>query len=107
MWTQSFYPPSKDFSIESYLPDPSKKYDSRYDKSYAEELKIQLGFKQEHEILSDLGEIPLDDENGEEIELDFVVSLDELKTVIAPIFRGRLTSNDFVDQKWPERLGFS
>ena len=43
-------------------------------KSYAEELKIQLSFKEEHEIYTDLGEIPLEDENGRKLNLNSLSS---------------------------------
>ena len=78
----------ENFAIDSYLQDSTKKGMIRDAmKSYAEELKIQLSFKERHEVLSDLGDIPLEDENGEELELDFSVSLEELKKVIAPVFQ--------------------
>ena len=78
----------ENFKIDSYLQDPAKKGMIRDAmKAYAEEVKIQLSFKQEHEILSDLGEIPLEDENGEELELELSVSLEELRKVIAPVFQ--------------------
>ena len=78
----------ENFAIESYLADSGKKGMIRDAmKSYAEELKIQLSFSEEHDLLSHLGEIPLEDENGEELEIDLTVSRDELKTVIAPVFQ--------------------
>ena len=78
----------ENFAIDSYLHDPAKKGMIRDAmKSYAEELKIQLSFKEHYEVLSDLGEIPLEDEHGEELELDFSVSSEDLKKVIAPVFQ--------------------
>lgn len=43
-------------------------------KYYAEETKIQLSFKETHNILSDLGDIPGEDDNGNELELDITIS---------------------------------
>lgn len=56
-------------------------------KRYAELAKIQLSFKQEHHILSELGEIPLQDADGNDVELDLTVSRQQLAEVIAPIYQ--------------------
>lgn len=78
----------KEFAIDSYLSDADKKSVLRDAmKAYAEEIKIQLSFKSSHEIVSNLGEIPLEDENGEELELYFEVTEDELKSVVTPVFQ--------------------
>lgn len=55
-------------------------------KFYAEQAKNQLSFKQQADITSQLDEFGEDDE-GEEIELDLVISDSELKAVLAPIFQ--------------------
>ena len=78
----------REFAIDTYLNDSEKKSVLRDAmKSYAEEIKIQLSFKPNHEIVSNLGEIPLEDENGEELELDFSVGQEELREVVVPIFQ--------------------
>jgi molecular chaperone DnaK len=75
-------------SIEKILADPAKKQILQEAmKEYAEEAKIQLSFKEEHNILSDLGEIPGEDDEGDEFELDITVNRADLKKVIAPIFQ--------------------
>ena len=56
-------------------------------KYFAEEAKIQLSFKEEHNVLSDLGDIPGEDDEGEEIELDITINRETLKSAIAPIFQ--------------------
>lgn len=56
-------------------------------KRYAELAKIQLSFKQEHHILSELGEIPLQDADGNEVELDLNVTRDQLAEVVSPIYQ--------------------
>lgn len=55
-------------------------------KFYAEQAKNQLSFKAQADITSQLDEFGEDD-NGEEIELDLVVTQDQLKAVLAPVFQ--------------------
>ena len=43
-------------------------------KFYAEEAKIKMSFNETHNILSDLGDIPGEDDEGEEFELDITVT---------------------------------
>jgi len=56
-------------------------------KRYAELAKIQLSFKAEHHILSELGEIPLEDADGNEVELDLLLTRDRLAEVVSPIYQ--------------------
>jgi molecular chaperone DnaK len=56
-------------------------------KRYAELAKIDLSFKQEHHILSQLGEIPLEDADGNEVELDLLMTRDQMAEVISPIYQ--------------------
>lgn len=53
----------------------------------AEEAKIQMSFNETFSILSDLGDLPFEDENGEEPIIDISVSQGELENVLAPIFQ--------------------
>lgn len=55
-------------------------------KTYAEEVKIQLSFKDKEDIISNLGDLGCDD-NGDEIELDMTISQSELFNVIKPVFQ--------------------
>ncbi len=76
------------FLIDSILKDSNKKkilQDAM--KEYAEEAKIQLSFKETHNILSDLGDIPGEDDNGKEFELDITLNQSDIKKVVAPIFQ--------------------
>lgn len=56
-------------------------------KYFAEECKIQMSFKDSHNILTDLGDLPLEDEEGEELTLDIDVTEAKLEKVFAPIFQ--------------------
>jgi molecular chaperone DnaK len=78
----------QNFAIESVLEDTSKKEILRNAvKFYAEETKIQLSFKDTHNILSNLGDLPFEDENGEELEVDVLVSQNDMENVLGPIFQ--------------------
>lgn len=55
-------------------------------KTYAEEVKNQLSFKEKEDILSNLGELG-EDEDGEEIELDLTVTQEEVFNVMRPYFQ--------------------
>ena len=56
-------------------------------KFFAEEAKIQLSFKDSHNILSNLGDLPFEDDNGEEPEIDVQVTQKDMENVVAPIFQ--------------------
>jgi molecular chaperone DnaK len=76
------------YSIESILEDTTKKEILRNAvKPFAEEAKIQLSFKDTHNILSNLGDLPFEDDNGEEPEIDITVTQKDMENVVAPIFQ--------------------
>lgn len=56
-------------------------------KFYAEETKIQMSFNETHNILSDLGDIPGEDDDGEEFELDITVTQSMMREIVGPIFQ--------------------
>jgi molecular chaperone DnaK len=56
-------------------------------KPYAEEAKNQLSFKDVHPILSNLGDLPFEDENGDEPEIDIEINQKEIERVLSPIFQ--------------------
>jgi len=56
-------------------------------KFYAEETKIQMSFNETHNILSDLGDIPIEDDDGEELELDITVTQEVMEIAVGPIFQ--------------------
>lgn len=78
----------KNFSIDSILENDNKKkilQDAM--KFYAEETKIQMSFNDTHNILSDLGDIPGEDDEGEEFELDITVSQEMMQNTLGPVFQ--------------------
>ncbi len=76
------------YAIDSILNDSTKREVLRSAvKPFAEEAKIQLSFKDSHNILSNLGSLPFLDENGEEPEIDVTVNQKEMEAVVAPIFQ--------------------
>jgi molecular chaperone DnaK len=78
----------ENFSINSILEDDDKKQILRNAmKFYAEETKIKLSFNDTHNILSDLGDIPGEDDEGEEFELDITVTQEDITRVLAPVFQ--------------------
>ncbi len=82
----------ENFSIGSILEDADKKEILRGAmKFYAEDAKIQLSFRDNHNILSELGDIPGEDDNGNEFELDINISQTDLEKVFAPIFQKAIT----------------
>lgn len=76
------------YAIDSILGDDTQKQILRNAmKYYAEETKIKLSFNETHNILSDLGDIPGEDDNGEEFELDITVTQADMQRALAPIFQ--------------------
>ena len=78
----------EEFEIDSIIKDVNKRkilQDAM--KFYAEETKIQMSFNENHNILSDLGDIPGEDDEGEEFELDIDVSQEMMQKVLGPIFQ--------------------
>ena len=76
------------YAIDSILGDDTQKQILRNAmKFYAEETKIKLSFNETHNILSDLGDIPGEDDNGEEFELDITVTQTDMQRALAPIFQ--------------------
>ncbi len=78
----------KTFAINDIVKDVVKK-DILRDavKIYAEECKIQMSFKDNHNILTDLGDLPFEDENGEEPYIDIDVNQLMMEDTFAPIFQ--------------------
>jgi molecular chaperone DnaK len=76
------------FVIDSLMGDDVKKQVLRNAmKFYAEEAKIKLSFNDTHNILSDLGDIPGEDDEGEEFELDINVGQEDMRRAIGPVFQ--------------------
>lgn len=77
----------KNFVLDETLDNDEKKGVLRDAmKTFAEEAKNQLSFKDKVDILSDLGDLG-EDEDGEEMELDLTVSNSEVYDVMRPYFQ--------------------
>ena len=75
------------YVIDDILADTEKRDVLREAmKTYAEDVKNQLSFKDKEDIISNLGDLGEDDE-GEEIELDLSVTQTEAFNVMRPLFQ--------------------
>ena len=75
------------YCIEGYLADNQKKEILRDAmKTYAEDVKNQLSFKDHEDIISNIGDLG-EDEDGEEIELDLTITQEEAFQVMRPYFQ--------------------
>ena len=78
---------TKNYSVDDILADKTKKEILRDAmKTYAEDAKNQLSFKEKEDVISNLGDLGEDDE-GNEIELDLTITNEDLKPVFEPIFQ--------------------
>ncbi|MDR1601556.1 MAG: Hsp70 family protein [Tannerella sp.] len=78
----------KNFVIEGILNDPDRREILRNGvKRLAEEAKIQMSFRDKHNILTDLGDLPFEDEEGEAPEVDVTVTQKDMERVLSPIFQ--------------------
>jgi len=76
------------YSIDSISDDAIKKEILRNAlKPFAEEAKIQLSFNDTHNILSNLGDLPFEDDDGEDPEIDITVTQKDMERVMAPFFQ--------------------
>jgi molecular chaperone DnaK len=81
----------ENYALSEILDDPDKRELLRNAvKPFAEEAKIQLSFKESYNILSNLGDLPFEDENSEEPEIDISLSQKDMEAVVAPIFQRAL-----------------
>lgn len=77
----------ENYDIEDTLADTDKKEVLRDAmKTFAEDVKNQLSFKDKEDILSNLGDLGEDD-SGEEMELDLTIAKDDLYDVMRPYFQ--------------------
>jgi molecular chaperone DnaK len=78
----------ENYALDFVLNDPEKKELLRMAvKYYAEEAKNQMSFKDKFTILSQLGDLPFEDENGDEPEIDIEITQKEMERVFSPIFQ--------------------
>lgn len=76
-----------EFALDGILADEKKRSILRDAmKFYAEQAKNQLSFKDEADLTSQLDEFGLDDDDMD-IELDMVITQDDLVSVLSPIFQ--------------------
>ena len=75
------------YGVKSILADAGR-YGILRDamKSYAEDLRNKLSFLEREDVISNLGELG-EDEDGEEIELDFTVTQEQAFDVMRPFFQ--------------------
>lgn len=77
----------ENYSIEDYLANPVKKEILRDAmKTYAEEIKNELSFKDSYGFYVDPGDLG-EDEDGEEYEIDLTVTKEEVYDAIRPLFQ--------------------
>lgn len=77
----------RNFNLSATMADSDKKEMLRDAmKTYAEDVKNQLSFKDHEDIISNLGDLG-EDEDGEEIELDLTVAQEEVFAVMRPYFQ--------------------
>lgn len=77
----------ENYVIDEILSDDAKKQILRDAmKFYAEQAKNQLSFKPQCDITSQLDEFGEDDE-GTELELDMIITQQQIKEILAPIFQ--------------------
>lgn len=77
----------ENYVLDNYLQDNRKKEILRDAmKTYAEEVKNQLSFKDQEDIISNIGELG-EDEDGEEIELDISITQAEVFALFRPLFQ--------------------
>ena len=77
----------ENYAVEGILADKEKNAVLRDAmKTYAEDVKNQLSFKDSEDILSNLGDLG-EDEDGEEIELDLTVTQQQVFEAMRPVFQ--------------------
>ncbi|GMU97193.1 Hsp70 family protein [Ignavibacterium album] len=78
----------ENYQLKSILEDQEKLEILRGAvKPYAEEAKIQMSFKDSHNILSNLGDLPFEDDNGEEPEIDIAINQKDIEQVSKPFYQ--------------------
>lgn len=75
------------YNLTDILSDPQKHEQLRDAlKTYAEDAKIQLSHKQSEDVLSNLGDLGVDDD-GEELEIDLTITREQAFKVMRPLFQ--------------------
>lgn len=77
----------KDYALDNYLSNPDKKEILRDAmKTYVEDARIQLSFKDEEDMISNIGDLGTDEE-GEEIELDMTLTQEVAFDAMRPLYQ--------------------
>lgn len=77
----------KDYALDNYLSNPDKKEILRDAmKTYVEDARIQLSFKDEEDMISNIEDLGTD-EDGEEIELDMTLTQEEAFDAMRPLYQ--------------------
>ncbi len=78
----------ENYAIDFVINDSTKKELLRAAvKFHAEGAKNELSFKDKARILTNLGDLPFEDENGEEPEIDLELTGNDLEKIFSPIFQ--------------------
>lgn len=78
----------RNYVIDFIIDDPEKREILRNAlKHPAEQAKIQLSFKDKHNILTNLEDLPFKDENGEDPEIDVTIDQKDMEKIVSPIFQ--------------------
>jgi molecular chaperone DnaK len=78
----------ENYAIDFVINDSTKKDLLRAAvKFHAEVAKNELSFKDKARILTNLGDLPFEDENGEEPEIDLELTENDLEVIFSPIFQ--------------------
>lgn len=78
----------ENYIINSYLKNDEKLQLLRHSlKFYAENAREKMNFEESHWLASDLGDIPGEDDQGEEFELDITVTQADIAKAVSPIFQ--------------------
>lgn len=78
----------ENFVIDSILADYTKKQNlCNALRFYAEDVKKKMSFNDIHDIITDLGDIPVEDDKGEEFELDITITQADITKALLPVFQ--------------------
>lgn len=78
----------KEFELANTLSDETTLQTLRQSlKFFAEEVKVKMSFQERFNLLTDLGIIPLVDDEGEELELDIEITQADMERVLRPVFQ--------------------
>ena len=78
----------ENFGIKSILVNTTKREILRETvKSFAKEAKTQLAYNDSHYIITNIGDLPFEDENGEELEINIEINQQDLVWISRPIYQ--------------------